>query len=369
MELINMMNYYLQLIMVITIVIFAIVAGIMFYFLKIKKISAKSETVDYSTFNRLDSMDYMKFEDIVSEDADSLKSPGMIALGNNIFVAGLSIVGYNFVTASSGERERTMANAITFFNGVEQPIQLRQTVKAVDLSYNIGVYEEARNRLAMEGYQLADEYENTRIESEDYIDSIELFPVYEKKLMDLKKAIRTKEHALDEVDAVISYMKTISGEGSADAQKINQIMFAYEFNPDEYTYELSKEEIYMKAFRELDTKGRAYAEALSRCGCSCKRLSAADLVLLMKKHTSPLSEDLRIEELLNSSYGALFITSDSLVELERERLDEEEYERRLQEFYASQSEELRRREVEAQRLEKKLLDDAYAQALERHSST
>lgn len=368
MGLIETVNYYLNMVMIITFVIFAIVVAVLYYLLKIKKITAKTEKVNYDTFERRDSLEYVKFEDIVSQDGDSLKTPGMICLGRNIFVAGLNVTGYNYSTASTGEKERTMSNAITFFNSVERPIQMRQTVKAIDLSYNIKVYEDAKVRLAQEGMELSAEYEETLRESEDYIDSYELYPAYEKRLDELAKAIRTKEHALDEVQAVIRYMTSMSGGKSSDAQKINQLMYSYVFNPDEYTEELSTEEIYLKAFHELDTMGRAYAEALSRCGCSCKRLSAADIVLLLKKHTSPLSEDMRIEDLLNSSYGSLFITSDSLVEFEKERLSEEEYERRMEAFYIAQEEELRRREAEAIRLQKKVLDEATEQARERMSA-
>lgn len=362
MNLLETVSYYLNLIMAISVVIFGLIAGLLFYLLKVKKISAKTEIINYDSFSRKDASEYAKFENIVSEDPDSLKSAGMIAMGKNRFVGGISVTGYNYATASIGERERTMINAISFFNVVEHPIQMRQNVTAIDLSYNIDIFKEELVRFSKEGLDLQEEYKDTLRESEDYIDSEEKYPIYAKKLDELQRALETKKHEIAEAQAVIRYMETMSNGKNSDPQKNNQIMFSYVFNPDDYTDELSDEEIYARALRELDTRGRGYAEALGRCGCSCKRLSAAELVLLMKKFCSPLSEDVRIEDLLNSSYDALFITSDSLMEFEKERLGEEEFNRMMEEYHQRQKEELHRHETESMRLQQKVLNEAEAQA-------
>lgn len=350
MALIDTLNYYLRLIFIIAIVVLGAVAAALYYLLKVKKITARKEIIDHDSFNRRDALEYVKFENIVSGDDDTLKGPGVVVVGNNTFVAGLNVTGYNFSTASAGERERTMVNAISFGNVIEEPIQFRQTVKSVDLSYNIQVYQDALEKQSLEGMELQEEYDSVVGLLDKYQDNPEELAAVEKKLKTLQKALRAKHHAVKEVQNVIHYMETMVGGSNKDSQKINQILFSYKYNPDEYTEELTKEEIVCKAYAELSTKANTYANAMSRCGCSCKRITASELVLLMHKHCHPVSADeMKMEDIFDSSYNALYISSDSLAELEMERIGEEEFNRRLEQYYAEQQELLNKQDEDALR--------------------
>lgn len=365
MNLINTVSYYLNLIFGVTISIVLIAGGVLYYLLKVKKITARTEKINYDSFERRDSLEYVKFEDIVSEDDDALNSPGMVVLGNNTFVAGINVIGYNYASASAEERESTMVNAISFFNVVEKPIQMRQTVKSVDLSHNIEIHEDLLHASAVEMMEMKADYDTTLRAAEDYVDSPEQFAVYEKDILRLQRAIKAKEHEIAENEMVLRYLNSMAGRDSGDAQKINQIMFSFTYDSSEYTEELTKEEIYMKAFNELSTLARSYGEAITRCGCRYKRLSAGDLICLMRKHLYPLSaDDVKLEDLFNASYNALFVTSNSLIQLEKEKIGEQEFDRRVKEYQKQQDELIHRQELDSRRETRLLLDETEAEVIE-----
>jgi len=125
----------------------------------------------------------------------------------------------------------------------------------------------------------------------------------------------------------------VDNKDTAVGERTAQIMFSYEFNPDNYSEELTKEEIYLKALEALDTKANAYKEALDFCHFKAKRLSAKDLFGLMYKCTSPITaEDVSVEELLDSSYTSLFVSSNSLVETMIEKIGEDRYKEQVEQY-------------------------------------
>lgn len=363
MSLVNQISYYLNLIFGILFFILIILAGSLFYFLKIKKVTAKVEHIDYSAFRREDSLEYVKFESIESETADSLNTPGMISVGGNVFVAGLSVSGYSFATASSSQKENTMLSAITFFNSVDEPIQFRQTAQAIDLTDNIQIHERILSTLNMEGMELEVEYEETLRMAEDYIDSDD-YERYVKRLQTLQKQITAKKHSVAETKALIEYMNALSVRGNSGTQKVHQLMFSWTYNPDEMIGQLSETEIRMQAFLELQTIGKKYMQAFSECGYTAKRLSAEDITLLMYKQMHPLSSDeVRMEDIFNSSYNSLFITSDSLIDLEKKRIGEEEFERKMEEYQNMQDELLYQQSLLAEKQRQEMYDETHEQAV------
>ena len=324
-------GYVIAVIFSILIVVVAFLA-LAVYFLKIKKVSSEEEHMNYNSFNRLDAIEFGKFKDIVSSGVEG--SPGMIALGNNRFVGGISVTGYNYHSASADERKRTMMNMISFFNIVEDRIQMRQTVQAIDIERNIEQTKQDAVRIEKELISLNDEYNSTIAIMQSCLDKgdDDLFSLIEKRAASLKHTIESKKWMLDEAKELIFYMGKVSDVNN-NTKRINQVMFSYTYDPSDDIEELTEAEIYFKAQRELVNKADIYGSALENCGCSWRMLTADDLTNLVRRHNKPESVDeLRLEELLNGSYSALYVTSDSLEELERERLGEEAYERELQAY-------------------------------------
>ena len=144
MNIINTVNYYMNIIMVATVLIVAVLAALVFYFVKVRKVTAAEEHVNYDSFDRTSAMEYCKFDDIVSDDGTGLSGAGMIVINDNTFVTGIDVVGYNYSQASAGEQQRTMMGGIAFANIIEEKIQMRQTVEAIDIQFNIDQFLKAK---------------------------------------------------------------------------------------------------------------------------------------------------------------------------------------------------------------------------------
>ena len=302
----------------------AVFTGLLIYFLKIKKIAAAEEKIDYNTFRRLDSTEYCKFKDIISL-GDGEDSMGMVAMGDNVFVAGIDIRGFHYFAASAEEQQQTMANSIAFFQIVEHPIQIRQTVQAINISRNIE-QEKERAREIEKQYLLLKEDIRVAVEAmQDNVDNTVVFRSIENRVRLMTRTLRSLEWQLQEARELVHYMEAASTTGNCK-RIVHQLIFSYKFNPYEENEELTEEEIYRRAGEELKTKAMIYGGALESCRCSWSMLTADDLTDLLREHFHPVTGDeVPLEELLNSSYTSLFVSSDSLFDLEREKRDEQAY--------------------------------------------
>ena len=346
-----------------------VIAGVLFYFLKIKKMGTKEEHVNYDTFARKNSTEYVKFENIISvkKGVNGSETFGIVIMpGSRTFVAALDIKGYNFQSASADERKRTMINTVAFFNAVENPLQFRQTVKAIDLSYNVKIQWDACKALEMKILDLGEEHADTLKLLDEYIDIPQLYDTAEKRIVELEKTINSLKYQLREANAVYSYMKNVEGS-TGKSRRINQLLFSYTFDPNDYAQELSEEEIYEKAAQELSTKASIYSAALENCGCRVKLLTGNEILDLFRRHCHPgTAEDVKVEELFNSSMNALFIQSDSIIALERQKRGEELFKKQMEAY----AEEKRRAEEFARQRRDQFVKDmenasvAYVDGLE-----
>lgn len=353
MNLINQITYYMNMIFVCVIFALAIGFAFIWYMLKIKKVASKEENIDTTSFKRKDSISYVPIKDIIY--GNNFDSDGMIAVSDTEFVAGVSVRGFDYASASNAERVRAQINAINFFNIVESPVSFRQSVKAVDLSVNISEYEEVRKRIAEELMTLDASYDEAVSMAKLFIDDEDTYAHYSQEIERLQTKITAKNYMLDECDALIRYMNAMGGDiskGKKDnvGQSTSQILFSYKFNPDEFSDELSHDEIVEKAKEALDKMARQYIDALAYCQFRAKRLTCREMIGLIRKHNFPLTgEDARLDELLDSSYTSLFVSSDSLADLQRKRVGDEIYEAQLEEYNAMVEEMLQkqREEMEA----------------------
>lgn len=333
MELVTRANDYANSLIMASVIVIAIAGILAYYFVKVKKIASKEEHINYGSFRRKDAIEYIKFDDIVSIGApDDKSSMGVMALGGNIFVGGIDVVGYNYRSASADERKSTMSNSIAFMNIIEDQIQMRQTCKAIDIEYNINIQEGKIKDLNRELLELDTDYQATVELAENYLDDPDAYGAVANRLKILQKTITSKRWQYEEAREVLVYMRQVSS-ASNNTKRINQIMFSYEYNPNDYMEELSSNEIRIKAIQELSIRAEAYSAALENCGCSCRPLTVYELTELNRRHCHPKTADkVKISDLLNSSYSALYITSDSLYDLEKERLGDEAFAKEMAAF-------------------------------------
>lgn len=368
MQFINTFSYYINMIGVITIFTLLLMVGILYYLIKVKKITARQENINTANFKREDAVNYVPLKDIVSRDG-KLDSDGMIVISDTVFVGGISVRGFDYPSASTDEQIAAQVNSVSFFNVVEKPTSFRQSIRAVDLTVNEEEYRQTRELLKEELLSLKVEQAETLESSAAYVDTSESYGYYQYRLKELARQIRAKEHMIEECNVLLRYMEALSSDaarvgGNNVGQRTNQIMFSYIYHEDEFTQPLSKEEIYVKAMDELGRIAVSYGEALAACHFRSKRLSARELIGFMRKHTSPITgEAINLDELLDSSYTSLFVSSDSLVEKMKERIGESIYELQLKEQEAAMKNTLEKQTRERYVQGEVLLENAYVKAL------
>ena len=342
--------------------------AVVFYFLKIKKIAAREEHVDTSDFKKKDSAGYVPVKDVLYEG--DLDSDGIIAISDTVFVGGILVRGFDYPSASHQERVDAQVNSQAFFNVVEDTLTFRQSVKGTDLSPVIEEYEQVIKDLAKQLMTIDADYQTTLAAAQGAVqEDPELLESYEEKLQELQAQSVAKNHQIDECRALIGYMNAMTKDSGrqtgSGGQKSSQIIFSYEYDPSQYSQELTKEQIYLKAQEALNAKARTYADALAMCHFRASRLSCRDLILLIRKHNCPISgEDSRLEDLLNSSYSSLFVSSDSLVEAQKELIGEKEYEERLAGYEAELQEAIRRQREETTKETDRIYQESYERAMQ-----
>ena len=340
MALLSSFNHYVNILLVCLFLILSVGGGAAFYFLKIKKVRSKKENIDYSHFERKDSLEYVKLDTIISGNRDGKHKDFGIVVKNDgrTFIAALEVNGFNFNSASADEQIGAMKSYIGFLNTIEEPIQYRQSTKAVDLSERIAVHEKLLKDTAMKLMELDADYKDLLSVAETYIDQPDVYNTYYKELQRLQREMISNDWKRKELEIEIEYMNSISGQGN-DSSRVESYIVSWTYSPDEYTEELDTEGIYMKAVHELSMKLHSLSQALARCNCRSRILTPVELIDLFKHHYHPSSaDDSEAGELFESEYNALCISSDSLVELEIERLGDEEFERQMQ-MYRQQEEE------------------------------
>lgn len=327
MALVGLISKYVT-ILFIMIVILALIFGVIaYYLLKVKKIASKEEQFDYSRFDRRDSLEYVRFQNIINSVENNVQTHnGLIVADDGYrYIAGLKVSGYNFFSASAEEQKSSMIGMLSFLNTIEGDIQYRQSTKAIDLSENIEAHRKRLKEVAFEIEGLKLDHQDMVSQSENYLDNPEIYANYDKRISEIERTIKCKQHTLDELDIVIQYMEALSGT-NIESEKVQCWLFEWNYNSNDYTEDLTDEERYEVAAQALTTKANSYISALSRTGCTCERMTGEELFELFRYHYSPITADaFTMNELYNSSVNALYITSDSLSTLEEEAKDEKEY--------------------------------------------
>jgi len=364
MSVMSQANYWMDIIMFSTFLAVVLFGGIGYYLVKVKKVAAKEEHINYENFDRKDSSEFVKFDNIFncSMSSDS-GTYGVMVIDDYTFVAALDVKGYNFATASQEDRRNTIINAVSLFNIIERPVQMRQSAIAIDIGHNIQAHKDILKDLVFKQIDLEQEYEEVVSLAEQSLDNPDALEYLEGKIKSLQREIVSTKWKTNEVKALIQYMESISSRGNA--KKVNQFVFTYTYNPAEYVEELSLDEIYAKASQEIAIMANNYASAFGSCGCNCRLLTGMELLDLVRYHFHPVTADeVKIEALYNSSLSALFVSSDSLFKAERARMGEEQYKKRQAEL----KEEFIMRTQKAQKdmdtFKRDLLNEASAQTLE-----
>lgn len=355
-----------QLYLILGFFLFVLIMGavIVLYMLAMKKKSSISE-VNYDYFNRKDALEYVKFDEVISSNKkDILKGAGVIVRNRNTFISAISIVGFNFYSADYYEQEKTIVAMTNLFDTLEYPIQFRQTSKAIDISYNIEIFEKIRENLKKQILELNIEKDRILALANDNIDDEKLAKLYLDQHKKIIEKIQLYDRQYDEATEMIDYMNEMS-DASNNVQQVHNIIFSYDYNANDFTNQMPREEIIRTAMNVLDSRAASLIQSVVRCGCSAKRCTAEELIDLLRRHTHPVTaNDASVEDrLFNTDLTSLFVSSDTLLISAENRLSEEAYMNAQKELLEKRAEHdlqldeaLKRQELGAKKKENEILE-------------
>lgn len=304
-----------RIIAVILFIVLALFGAAGFYFFRVHKSRIKEKMVDYSTFKRLDALEYVKFDD-VSEMM-------VVADGGKRFIGGILCGGCEFRDAEDEEQLQVIRGYLSFINVLDnQCVQFWQMARDVNLDKMVQDYREQAKRVQEQRYLMVLDYEELKRESEQVPETEgEKYEQYYQRLRQMQREITSIGYQAQQLLVQVQYLESISGE-KADPHLDQMYLFDWTYNSFDFTQELTPAEIYAKAERQLQNKASAYISALRNAGVKSRALSGVEILEQMRRYTHPVSAaKYRVEDILQSAYDSIAVTSSSLREME-EKADE-----------------------------------------------
>lgn len=308
MELLNRTISYVRIFGIASVAVSILLLGLGIYFLKIKKTKMKELDVDYNSFNRKDSLEYVRFDDIQGMIIDK---------EHNRYISGIKCTGFDYADAESSEQLQAMRGYLSFLNLLDRrSIQFWQTARNVDLDDLINQYRSELEELQEKRFLLNLDYEGVREESEKYLDREAEYNIYYERLLKMQRELTSIGYQCEQLQAQINYMEAISGE-KADPQQETCYIFDWTYNKMEFTVELDEGEVLAMARKQLCNMANSYMGALRGAGVKCAMLTDEELLAYLRRHMHPVSADVyKIDDVLKSAYDSLVVTSKSFEEKE-----------------------------------------------------
>lgn len=299
-----------QIIAVIIVVLLAIFGAVGFYFMKIHRSRVQEKHLDYSQFRRLDSLEYVKFDDVGEYM--------VVADGKKRFIGAIVCSGCEFRDAEDEERLQIIRGYLSFINVLDnQNIQFWQMARDVNLDKMVTDYKEQLTSLQERQYLMTLDYEEIKKESEQVPEGEEeRYDLYYQKLRQMQREIMSLGYCVAQLKIQVQYLESVSGE-KADPHLDQLYIYDWTYNAIDFTQELTEREIYSKAEKQLENRAAAYISSLRNAGVKARMLTGVEILEQMRRYTHPVSAaKYRADEILQSAYDSIAVTSSSLREME-----------------------------------------------------
>ena len=299
-----------QIIAVIIVVLLAIFGAVGFYFMKIHRSRVQEKHLDYSQFRRLDSLEYVKFDDVGEYM--------VVADGKKRFIGAIACSGCEFRDAEDEERLQIIRGYLSFINVLDnQNIQFWQMARDVNLDKMVTDYKEQLTSLQERQYLMTLDYEEIKKESEQVPEGEEeQYDLYYQKLRQMQREIMSLGYRVDQLNIQVQYLESVSDE-KADPHLDQLYIYDWTYNAIDFTQELTESEIYSKAEKQLQNRAAAYISSLRNAGVKARMLTGVEILEQMRRYTHPVSAaKYRADEILQSAYDSIAVTSSSLREME-----------------------------------------------------
>lgn len=264
-----------------------------------KKSAAKEDSIDYSQFDRRDSMDYIRLEDI--------RDDMVITENGTRFVGMIKCSGFDFYSAHASEQLATETAYRSVIGMIDRPVTYRQSCRKVDMEDNEERYYQA-------GQNLKEKLENCRylhselvlqyesLVSEKNPEALEAAGKLSAQIEETERQMEAYSWRLNHIAAQMDWM---AGMGSSDSilEKDECYIFDWKYNPLDYPMELTDEEIHDKARKELAKTEHSFVHALSNCRVRARRMHTGECIDLYRRHFKPYSAEIfRQSDLDRSAY-------------------------------------------------------------------
>lgn len=268
-----------------------------------KKKGKKEEDNYYQELNRNDAQDYLDFEDIVDD---------MVVMNKHRrFVGAIKCNGYDYYSASSAQKAATISGYMEFLRTITSPVTYRQCFVRMSMEHTQSMYNKRYEEIERELFhKVADR--DSIVERLNVVRGIDL--VAEDTLLKEAEKIQQEISNLEwrrlHMKEQIDFMDLVCDESTMEPDIEQVYLFEWEFNPDQYTIEMSEEDIHKKAIEELGGKARRMISALGQANVRAYRCSTAELIEMFYQQSHPLSAmEFKMPDVVNSPYFDFVLSS------------------------------------------------------------
>lgn len=242
----------------------------------------------------------------------------VVADGKKRFIGAIACSGCEFRDAEDEERLQIIRGYLSFINVLDnQNIQFWQMARDVNLDKMVTDYKEQLTSLQERQYLMTLDYEEIKKESEQVPEGEEeRYDLYYQKLRQMQREIMSLGYCVAQLKIQVQYLESVSGE-KADPHLDQLYIYDWTYNAIDFTQELTEREIYSKAEKQLENRAAAYISSLRNAGVKARMLTGVEILEQMRRYTHPVSAaKYRADEILQSAYDSIAVTSSSLREME-----------------------------------------------------
>lgn len=273
---------------------------------RMKRKKRTEEDAYYQKLDRYDAQDYLDFEDIVD---------GMVVMNKHRrFVAAIKCSGFDLYSASSTQVASTLQGYISFINTITTPITYRQYFVPMSMDYTRNMYAARYEEIEKELFHKNADRE-ALIQRLNQIKGIDL--IAEETLIQeiehLQEDISNQEWRCMHLKEEMDFMDMVCDKESLEPSMEEAYLAEWEYDPSNYSMEMSEEEIHKKAIVELSNICGRMISALGGCNVHAYRCTTEELIEMFYQHSHPLSSaEFKMPDVLNSPYFDEFVTSNDL---------------------------------------------------------
>lgn len=269
------------------------------------------EESDIRTLHREDVRSYVKIEDI---------RENMVILDYGTrFVGAIRGQGFDFFNAQETEKGATAMQFMAFIGAIDSPMTYRQHSHSVDMEDSIKKHEELYQKVEKQLFNLTEDRKDLVKIMKNQKDSLTLEGVkaYEEKIAEMTRQLDSLSWRMRHLKSELQYLHKYSGNGVMP-EEVQLWIFEWKYNKLDFSYDLTPDEVYMKAKENLDSIAKDKIYGLSNAGVKAVRCTTEELIQINRKYSAPISADrYKLRDVLNSSYFDDIISSDDIYTMQK----------------------------------------------------